>query len=117
MIHYSLGIPYFDDILYQKILFKFIFKTLLLVITKDIISCCKKPLNLRVMLGNEFNDERITDFTQKIGDLLSTMLRFSKPYLEVGYAQSSQRICRELGKSWRVYYSHLKQYDYFYQRR
>jgi IS605 OrfB family transposase len=45
-----------------------------------------------------------------IGNLLSTIIKNSRAFLEVGYAQSSQQICRHLGKNWYVYFKNLKTY-------
>lgn len=43
----------------------------------------------------------------KIGDTLSTLIKFSKFYENVGYAQSSQQINRVLGRAWQTYKTNL----------
>lgn len=43
----------------------------------------------------------------KIGDTLSTLIKYSKFYKNIGYAQSSQQINRVLGRAWQTYETNL----------
>ena len=43
----------------------------------------------------------------QIGDTLSTLIKHSKVYQDLGYAQSSQQINRVLGRAWKTYETNL----------